>query len=93
MPRGTPWYTRGGAVLACLLLFGIVPRRLRGRALLGMLLLFVALAGGLLACGGGGSTSTCNAVIPGTAAGSYTITITGTSGSATANNTIALTVQ
>ncbi|MGC1461371.1 MAG: S53 family peptidase [Terracidiphilus sp.] len=93
MPRGTPWYTRGGAVLACLLLFGIVPRRHRGRAMLGMLLLFVALAGGLLACGGG-SKSTCNVFIPGTAAGSYTITVTGTSGSITATSApIAFTVQ
>jgi hypothetical protein len=56
--------------------------------MLGMLALLIALAGGVLACGGGGGTST-----PGTTAGIYTITVTGTSGMITAANTISLTVQ
>ena len=96
MPLGLPWYTRGGAALACLLLFGIAPRRRKWRAMLGILLLFAALAGGVFACGGGGGTGTgCNNVVtPGTTAGSYTITVTGTSGSTTATSApIALTVQ
>jgi hypothetical protein len=93
-PRGLPWSTRGGAILACLLLFGIAPLRRKGRAILGMFLLFVALAGGMLACSGGSSGSACNNVVtPGTTTGNYTITLTGTSGSTTANNTITLTVQ
>lgn len=96
IPRGIPWYARGGAVLACVLLFGIAPRRRKVRAILGMLLLFVALVGGMLACGGGGGSTACtNVVTPGTTAGSYTVTVTGTgpSGSPVATNTIALTVQ
>jgi hypothetical protein len=59
-----------------------------------MLLLFVALASGVVACGGGSTSTVCsNVVTGGTTAGSYTITVTATSGSATAANTIALTVQ
>jgi hypothetical protein len=94
-PRAIPWYTRGGAVLACLLLFGIAPRRRGWRSMLGMLILFVALATGLLACGSGstGGTACTNVVVPGTTAGSYTITVTGTSGPTTAANTFVLTVQ
>jgi hypothetical protein len=92
---GVPWYAAGGATLACLLLFGIPARRRRWQTLLGSVVLLVALAGGVLACGGGGGSTgggggTGN---PGTTAGSYTITITGTSGSTTATGTVALTVQ
>jgi hypothetical protein len=88
-------YARGGALLACLLLFGIAPRRRKWRAMLGILLLFAALAGGVFACGGGSSGTGCNnAVTPGTTAGNYTITVTGTSGTMTATAAqIALTVQ
>jgi hypothetical protein len=94
MPRGIPWYARGGAVLACLLLFGIVPQGRKRRAMLGMIMLFVALAGGMLACGGSKSTSCTTTTTPGTTAGSYTITVTGTSGSITATSApIALTVE
>ena len=93
-PRGIPWYAQGGAVLACVLLFGIAPRRRKWRAIFGMLMLFVALAGGMLACGGGSNTSACStAITPGTTAGSYTIAVTGTSGSTSVTNTIALTVN
>jgi hypothetical protein len=52
---GVPWYVAGGATLACLLLFGIPARRRRWQTMLGMLALFVALSGGMLACSGGGS--------------------------------------
>jgi hypothetical protein len=94
VPLGLPWYTRSGAVLACLLLFGIAPRRRKIRAMLGMFLLFVALASCIMACGGGSSGTACNNVVtPGTTAGSYTITVTGANGSATVNNTVTLTVQ
>jgi hypothetical protein len=62
--------------------------------MLAMLLLFVALAGAMLACGGGSQSTACNNVVTaGTTAGSYTITVTATSGATTATNTIALTVQ
>jgi asparagine N-glycosylation enzyme membrane subunit Stt3 len=85
---GTPWYTAAGATLACLLLIGIPARRRSWLTMLGMLALLVALAGGVLACGSGGSIS-----IPGTTAGTYTITVTGISGTISAVNTISLTVQ
>ena len=94
LPRGIPGYAKGGFVLACLLLFGFVPRQRKGRSMFGALLLFVILTGGVLACNGGAKTTTCtNVVVPGTTAGSYTITITGTSGSTVASNTVILTVQ
>jgi N-acetylneuraminic acid mutarotase len=91
-----PWYTAGGATLACLLLLGIPGRLRRWQTMIGMLLLLVALSGGAAACGsggnsgggGGGGTS-----ISGTTSGAYTITVTGTSGSTTNTGTITLTVQ
>jgi len=95
--RSVPWFAGGGAVLACVLLFGIPARRRSWRTMLGMLALFLALTGGVLACGGGGSgggTKVCSTLInPGTTAGAYTITVIGTSGSTTATGTVALTVQ
>jgi len=94
LPR-EPWYAVGGATLACLLLFGIPAQRRSWRTLLGMLALLVALSGGVLACGGGTGGGGGNNCTPnsGTTAGSYTITVTGTSGTITATNTITLTVQ
>jgi hypothetical protein len=91
--RGVPWYPAGGVALACILLFGIPARRRRWQATLAVLALLAALVGGMLACGGGGGTSTCNAINPGTTAGTYTVTVTGTSGSTTATGTVTLTVQ
>ncbi len=93
--KGVPWYAAGSAALACVLLFGIPARRRRWMARLGMLALLVALAGGVLACGGtgagsGGCTASNN---PGTTAGNYAITVTGTSGSTTATGTISLFVE
>ncbi len=86
-----PWYAAGGTALACLLFFGIPARRRRWRSMLGMLVLFVLLTGGLVSCGskssGGGTGSL------GTTTGSYTITITGTSGSIMQTTTVNLTVN
>ena len=95
MQRGVPWYAGSGAVLACVLLFGIPQRRRRLRKMLGMLILLIALTGGVLACGGGsGGISICpTPITPGTTAGTYTVTVTGTSGSTTATGTVTLTVQ
>lgn len=93
-PGGIPWYAKGGAVLACVLLFGIAPKRRKVRAMLGAFMLLVILAGGVMACGGGKSSSCTPTTTPGTTAGSYTFTVTGTSGSITSTPvTIALTVQ
>ncbi|MHB1955440.1 MAG: beta strand repeat-containing protein [Sulfobacillus sp.] len=90
------WYTASGAALACILLFGIPVRRRRWRTMLGMLVLLVTLAGGVLACGGmgsGGGSGGGGTSNPGTTAGTYTVTVTATSGSTTATGTVILTVQ
>jgi hypothetical protein len=60
--------------------------------MLGLLTVLVTLACGMLACGGGGGTANCNVIIPGTTAGTYIVTVTGTSGSTTATGTLTLTV-
>lgn len=96
MQQGIPWYGGGGAVLACTLLFGIPARRRRWLKMLGMSFLLIALAGGAMACGGGGGAGgkTCNpTTISGTTPGSYTITVTGASGSTTSTGIVNLTVQ
>jgi hypothetical protein len=66
----------GGAVLAFLVFLGIPARRRSWRSMLGILIVMTAL-GSMAACGGsitgGGSTGT-----PGTSAGTYTFTVTGT---------------
>ena len=92
-PRGLCWQVRGGGVLACVLLFGIRSRRRRFRAALGMLALLVALAGGVVACGGSKAAICTPTTIAGTTAGTYTITVTGTSATAMASRTVTLTVQ
>ena len=91
---GIPWYAAGGATLACLLLFGIPARRRSWRIMLGMLALFIAIAGGVSACGGkGGGGGGGGGGNSGTTSGAYTITVTATSGATTATGTVALTVQ
>jgi uncharacterized repeat protein (TIGR03803 family) len=88
---GVRWYA-GGTTLAFGLLLGIgiyIPARRRSwRMWLGLVLL-VILAGGLLSCSSSSSGGTSN---PGTTPGVYTVTVTGTSGSTTATNTVTLTV-
>jgi len=96
--RDLPWYTSGGAVLACVLLFGIRPIRRSWQTMLGMLLLLVTLAGGVLACGGGGGSGSNGGggggtTNPGTTAGTYTVTVSGTSGAASVTSTVTLIVQ
>lgn len=98
---GIRWY-QGGAALACLLLFGIPARRRRWRTLLGVFAFLMLFTGGLISCGGagsggsggggggGGGTTPPN---PGTTAGAYVITVTGTQGSITASTLVSLTVQ
>ncbi|MFZ1084163.1 MAG: chitobiase/beta-hexosaminidase C-terminal domain-containing protein [Terracidiphilus sp.] len=92
--QGFPWYSGGGAVLACVLLFGVPARRRGWLKMLGVAVLLVALAGGAMACGGGGGGKACStAVLAGTMPGSYTITVTGISNSITSTGTVTLTVQ
>jgi hypothetical protein len=91
---GVPWYAAGGTVLACMLLFGIPARRLSWQTMLGMLVFLVAFTSGVLACSGGGrSTGGGGTSNPGTTAGAYTVTVTGTSGTTTGTTTVSLTVQ
>jgi len=89
-----PWY-RAGSVLACLLVILVPGRRQGWKALLGMIAIALTL-GAVASCGGGGSTGGGGGGgggIAGTTAGSYTITVTGSSGSVTTQCTVALTVQ
>jgi subtilase family serine protease len=87
-----PWYT-GGMALAGLL-FLLPWRRRTVRALLGTLLLCVALGAGLTGCSSGTSGGSGKTTTPGTTAGTYTITVSGTaSGVTIASQTITLTVQ
>ena len=87
---GAPWYAAGGTALACLMFFGIPARRRRWRSMLGMLLLLVLLTGGLVSCGSKSSGGGGN---PGTTAGTYTVTVTGASGSIMQSTTVTLTVN
>jgi len=66
----------GGAVLAFLVFLGIPARRRSWRSMLGILIV-MAVLGSLAACGGGTFSGTVN-VTPGTTAGTYTFTVTGT---------------
>jgi hypothetical protein len=86
------WPTAGGAALACFLLVGVSAPRRRWRRILELLALLLIVTGGVCACGGngGGGGPKGN---PGTTAGTYTITVTGSSGAVTETGTISLTVQ
>ena len=86
------WLFPWELALACVLLFA-KPWRVRWRLKLSMLLLLVGLINGLAACGGGSGERNCIPVSSGTSPGNYVITVTGTSGSVTANGTVSLTVQ
>jgi hypothetical protein len=88
-----PWTSTGGAVLACVLLFWLPGRRRGWRNLIGMVALLAALTGGLLACSGGNTTTGGGGGgSGGTTPGSYTITVTGASGSGNESASITLTV-
>lgn len=92
----------GGALLACLLFFGIPARKRSWRSLLGVLVLCVSLS--LMGCGsgsaattGGGSSggggSGGGGTVAGTTAGTYTFTVTGTdAGTGKITSSIAVTV-
>jgi hypothetical protein len=80
----------GGIMLGCVLLF-IAPKRRRWTALGLMLLTAGALA--VTACGGSGHSSSGTGGSPGTPAGSYTVTVTATSGAINATTQVNVTVQ
>jgi sugar lactone lactonase YvrE len=86
-PKNMRLTVAAGATLGCLLLIGFRSKaRERLRALLLIVIMFLAV-GGFSAC----SDSTSGGA--GTTAGNYIITITGTSGTVSATNTISLEVQ
>jgi hypothetical protein len=88
------WLSESGAAVL-VVIFGASAKRRRGRPPVALLALIVILAGGALACGGGGGSGNGDGRqnIPGTTSGSYTITVTGISGSVTQRTIVALTVQ
>jgi len=94
---GNPWSAIGGAALGCILLIGMPGKRRRWQTLLGMAALFVTLSGGILACGGGGGSNggggNGSTTVSGTTSGTYTVKITGNSGTNTDFGIITVTVQ
>ncbi|MDR3797840.1 MAG: arabinofuranosidase catalytic domain-containing protein [Terracidiphilus sp.] len=87
------WLGAGsGAVLALLVFFGIPGRRRSWRAMLSILVAMSAL-GALASCGGSGRSGGGGGGSAGTTAGTYTVTVTGTSGATIASGTVTLTVQ
>ncbi len=88
--------TLGGGAVACVLLCGFGSRRRRWLSMLSTLALLLTFTCGITACGGNnanGSKPTCNVATPGTTPGTYAITVTGTSGAATATTTLMLAVH
>jgi len=88
------WPSAGGVVLALVFFFGIPAKRRSWLAMLGLLVLIFAAAS--IGCGGGGGSGSGGgggSSNPGTTPGSYTITVTGTSGTTTATGSVFLTVQ
>jgi hypothetical protein len=79
-----------GALLACILLL-LISRKNRRHKLAFGLLVFALLAAAFVACGGGSSTTGPSS--PGTPTGSYTVTVTGTSGQLSHPLNIPVTVQ
>jgi hypothetical protein len=82
------WPSAGGTVLALVFFFGIPRRR---RYWLVMLVFFVFL--GAMGCGGSSSGGGNSGGSSGTTPGSYTITVTGASGTTTETGTVTLAVQ
>jgi hypothetical protein len=81
-------------VVAGLFFLGIPARRKKWRSLL-VILLFAGIAGLSIGCGSGGNGGGGGGgtTILGTTAGNYVLTVTGTSGSLSAQTTVNLTVK
>jgi uncharacterized repeat protein (TIGR03803 family) len=95
MHPGVRRFTASGAGLALALLLGMgIPVRRRSwRTRLVLIIFIVTLIGGLLACGGGSGGGGGGGGNSGTTPGTYSVTITGTSGSTTATGIVIFTVQ
>jgi subtilase family serine protease len=81
----------GGGMLAGVLMMGLPSRRRKYTAMFGMVLLAFIVPG--VGCGGGGGGGGTSPTVPGTPAGSYTVTVTAVSGSITGTLNVAVTVQ
>ena len=92
-PGQANWYATSSAALAVILFSGFAARRRKWLTLIGMFTILAVLTGGLAACGNGGGSTGVGNNDPGTTAGMYTITITGSSGATTATGAVTLTVQ
>ena len=86
------WPSAGSAVLAGLVFIGIPSSRRRWQRNLGVFVLLFFITCGVFGCGGGGNSGGGGGN-PGTTPGSYTITVTGTSGAIVETGTVTLTVQ
>jgi hypothetical protein len=75
------------------LLCSIPAQRRSWRTMLGAIAILVALTSGMLACGGSGGRACPLVIVAGTTPGTYTATVTGTSGALTEAGTVTLTVQ
>jgi uncharacterized repeat protein (TIGR03803 family) len=84
------WYIATATGLVFVMLIGVPAHGRSGYTRLGILVFLTVFVGGLIACGGGGSSGGSN---PGTTPGAYVVTVTGTSGSVTATGVVALAVQ
>jgi len=99
-PMRRTFQVGGGAALAALLFFSVPGRRRRLKTLLG-LLLFAAVAGAGIGCTPAvintpttpASPGAPTNPTPGTTPGSYTVTVTGTSGAITATTPVTITVN
>jgi hypothetical protein len=97
--KGFGWTLASGSGVFAFVLFGIPGLRRRGapsfaQRRVGLLLLLIGmtLVSGMVACGGGGSSGGGHTTIPGTPSGTYSVTVTGTSGSLTHTTTYTVTV-
>ncbi len=95
LPNSRGWLGEtGGAIVALVMFF--VPKRRRSWRWITIALLAFVLFGTLSACGGGGGSVSTPPPNPGTTAGGYTLTVTGTGDDATkstASTTFSLTVN
>jgi sugar lactone lactonase YvrE len=88
------WPAAGGELLAGMLLLRISSRRQKWLVFIGLSMLLFIVSAGIGCGGGGGGGTTTGPSNPGTTPGTYTITVTGTSGSNSPfSNTVTLTVQ
>jgi hypothetical protein len=79
----------GGTLAAAVLLFGLPRRRKKWQALLSLVVLSLIAATAAIGCGGTPAVTTSG----GTSAGTYVVTVTGTSGGMAAKTTVSVTVQ